>query len=137
MLRRYIKKIGRSQIGFTLIELLVVVAILGVLAAIVIPNIARFIGYGRSGVGDTELREVQNAVVAFMADKPVIDRIPQTPTPRVGVVSGTPGTDIGVTDSNGTERHLTDYIVGGIIKCLGEYEIDEYGGVTQISYPQQ
>ena len=41
----------RGEKGFTLIELLIVVAILGVLAAVVIPNVGRFIGRGESEAG--------------------------------------------------------------------------------------
>ena len=58
----------RGEKGFTLIELLIVVAILGVLAAVVIPNVGRFIGRGESEAGETEFANVQSAVVAMMTD---------------------------------------------------------------------
>jgi prepilin-type N-terminal cleavage/methylation domain-containing protein len=58
----------RGEKGFTLIELLIVVAILGVLAAVVIPNVGRFIGRGETEAGETEFTNVQSAVVAMMTD---------------------------------------------------------------------
>ncbi len=58
----------RGEKGFTLIELLIVVAILGVLAAVVIPNVGRFIGRGESEAADTERTNVQTAVIAMMTD---------------------------------------------------------------------
>ncbi len=61
----------RGEKGFTLIELLIVVAILGVLAAVVIPNVGRFIGRGESEAADTELSNVQSAVVAMMVDNQI------------------------------------------------------------------
>ena len=58
----------RGEKGFTLIELLIVVAILGVLAAVVIPNVGRFIGRGEEEAAETELSNVQTAVIAMMTD---------------------------------------------------------------------
>jgi len=58
----------RGEKGFTLIELLIVVAILGVLAAVVIPNVGRFIGRGETEAAETEFANVQSAVVAMMVD---------------------------------------------------------------------
>jgi len=58
----------RGEKGFTLIELLIVVAILGVLAAVVIPNVGRFIGRGEQEAWETELANIQSAVVAMMTD---------------------------------------------------------------------
>jgi len=58
----------RGEKGFTLIELLIVVAILGVLAAVVIPNVGRFIGRGEEEAKDTEFANIQSAVHAMMTD---------------------------------------------------------------------
>ncbi|MFC2047076.1 type II secretion system protein [Chloroflexota bacterium] len=58
----------RGERGFTLIELLIVVAILGVLAAVVIPNVGRFIGKGEEEAQETELANIQTAVIAMMTD---------------------------------------------------------------------
>lgn len=65
----------RGEKGFTLIELLIVVAILGVLAAVIIPNISRFFGAGKQEAAETELNNVQLAVDAMMVANN-IDRIP-------------------------------------------------------------
>ena len=59
----------RGEKGFTLIELLIVVAILGVLAAVVIPNVGRFIGRGETEAAATELSNIQSAITAMMTDQ--------------------------------------------------------------------
>jgi prepilin-type N-terminal cleavage/methylation domain-containing protein len=74
-----------GQKGFTLIELLIVVAILGALAAIVIPNVGRFIGRGETEAKDTEFANVQSAVVAMMVD----NELATLPNPRSAAINRT------------------------------------------------
>jgi len=61
------KCMHRGEKGFTLIELLVVVAILGVLAAVIVPNLGRFFGRGKLEAANTELANAAVAVAAYMA----------------------------------------------------------------------
>lgn len=56
----------RGEKGFTLIELLIVVAILGVLAAVIIPNVTKFFGAGKEEARKTERSTIQLAVDEMM-----------------------------------------------------------------------
>ncbi|MFC1925942.1 type II secretion system protein [Chloroflexota bacterium] len=65
--------IKRGERGFTLIELLIVVAILGVLAAVVIPNVGRFFGRGEEEARRAEKHNVESAIVALMTENGLSD----------------------------------------------------------------
>jgi len=108
--------------GFTLIELLVVVAILGVLAAVAIPNVGKFMGTGHSQAALTELHNIQTAVLAGMADAQVGN-----------ITGGTLDSSNDVTISGNTT--VGDYVVGGNASIQGTYTIATDGTVTQSSYP--
>ena len=58
----------RGERGFTLIELLIVVAILGILAAVVVPNVGRFLGRGEAEAMKAEYHDVGVAVSALMTE---------------------------------------------------------------------
>jgi len=60
--------IRRRSKAFTLVELLIVVAILGILAAVVIPSVLGLMGRGASQAYETDQKTIQLAAAAFYAD---------------------------------------------------------------------
>ena len=58
----------RSSKGFTLIELLIVVAIIGILAAIAIPQFNAYRQKGYNAAATSDLRNFRTTMEAYQAD---------------------------------------------------------------------
>ena len=58
----------RRQKGFTLIELLIVVAIIGIIAAIAIPNLLNAINRGRQKRTMADIRNIGTAIESYSVD---------------------------------------------------------------------
>ena len=73
------KLIRKSNKGFTLIELMIVVAIIGILAAIAIPNFLRFQLKSKSSEGKVNIAAIRTAEESYLAEFGVYVSAPSSP----------------------------------------------------------
>ena len=128
----------RGEKGFTLIELLIVVAILGVLAAVVIPNVGRFIGRGKAESAATELASIQSAVTSMMTDQGIQSLSGNNSHSAVGTATNDmakfpDNSDDGINLYHYGSSTTISYVVSE--NTTHSYYVDDTGAVFQVKLP--
>lgn len=98
-----LKKFAKSEKGFTLIELLIVVAIIGILAAIAIPQFAQYRQRGYASAVRSDVKNAYTATTVWFGDNPnaaafvgdtAVGGTPPTPYTTLTSASISPGVTV-------------------------------------------
>ena len=80
----------KGQKGFTLIELMIVVAIIGILAAIAIPNFLQYQMKSRQSEAKTNLQAIRTSEISFQAERGCYLAITREGSPNPGANKSVP-----------------------------------------------
>ena len=116
---------GSNSKGFTLIELMIVIAIIGILAAIAIPNFIAYRNKAYCSATESDAQNIAAAIADYFADPS------HNSTPNPADIGMTTLLSAGNTGSiNGPMNSITVTVTDGSSRCPSEYRNNNWGGET-------
>jgi len=122
--KKMISKMAKRNEGFTLIELMIVIAIIGILAAIAIPQFAAYRARSFNSAAQSDLRNAATAQEAYFVDE---QTYAQDATSLIGATYGlflSENVDFTINNADGDGYDMTAFHPRG----TGTYNIDGPGG---------
>jgi prepilin-type N-terminal cleavage/methylation domain-containing protein len=112
---------GNNSKGFTLIELMIVIAIIGILAAIAIPNFIAYRNKAFCSAAESDASNIAAAISDYYAIPSHVNAIVGDPTTTLGItVSGT-----NVANVTGTVDAMVISVTDGSSRCPADYQTSQ------------